>query len=135
MIVSISRRQWQLPRKHAGRHPSRLRCGGGWYRVDVQVVLTIMPLFMIRLDRTTNGVGRVNQQPQSYLAQLDAGKGQGIPTLQQVFDTIGTQTDITLELKHTFSLDKFVDYIEDHIQRGVITREQLLLSFDHHQLL
>ncbi|MEI5639629.1 MULTISPECIES: glycerophosphodiester phosphodiesterase [unclassified Pseudoalteromonas] len=88
------------------------------------------------LDRTTNGVGRVNQQPQSYLAQLDAGKGQGIPTLQQVFNTIGTQTDINLELKHTFSLDKFVDYIEDHIQRGVITREQLLLSsFDHHQLL
>ena len=88
------------------------------------------------LDRTTNGVGRVNEQTQAYLATLDAGKGQSIPTLQQVFATIGKQTDINLELKHTFGLDKFVTYIEEHIQQGVITREQLLISsFHHHQLL
>ncbi|MCF2908756.1 MULTISPECIES: glycerophosphodiester phosphodiesterase [Pseudoalteromonas] len=88
------------------------------------------------LDRTTNGRGKVNETTRAALSQLKLSNNEAVPTLQQVLDTIGQQTTINLELKHTFSLDKFVATIEDNVQRGIIARHQLLLSsFDHHQLL
>ncbi|KZN47452.1 glycerophosphodiester phosphodiesterase [Pseudoalteromonas luteoviolacea] len=87
------------------------------------------------LDRTTNGKGMVKNASRAELNKLDAGNGEGIPTLQDVFNLIGKQADINLELKHTYSLDKFVNYIEKNVQEGIIERSQLILSsFDHHQL-
>jgi glycerophosphoryl diester phosphodiesterase len=48
------------------------------------------------VDRTTNGTGRVNDLPLAALLELDAGshfdiayKGESIPTLSQVFETVG----------------------------------------------
>ncbi|CAM4077545.1 glycerophosphodiester phosphodiesterase [Pseudoalteromonas byunsanensis] len=87
------------------------------------------------LDRTTNGTGRVNQTTLQDIQLLDAGNGEHIPNLQQVFDEIGQKTMINLELKHTFGLDQFVACIEQNVQKGVINRDQLLVSsYDHHQL-
>ena len=87
------------------------------------------------LDRTTNGNGRVVDTPFSEIAKLDAGNGQHVLNLQQVLELIGTQTQINLELKHTFGLDKLVQILEQNVAEGIIEREQLLLSsFDHHQL-
>ncbi|WP_404393134.1 glycerophosphodiester phosphodiesterase [Pseudoalteromonas phenolica] len=87
------------------------------------------------LDRTTNGTGRVVDTPFSEIAKLDAGNGQKILNLQQVLELIGTQTQINLELKHTFGLDKLVSTLEQNVADGIIEREQLLISsFDHHQL-
>ncbi|OHU86223.1 MULTISPECIES: glycerophosphodiester phosphodiesterase [Pseudoalteromonas] len=87
------------------------------------------------LDRTTNGIGKVNQTSLQEIQLLDAGNGEHIPCLQQVFDVIGQQTMINLELKHTFGLDQFVACIEQNVQQGIIKRDQLLVSsFDHHQL-
>ncbi|MAD90368.1 MAG: glycerophosphodiester phosphodiesterase [Pseudoalteromonas sp.] len=87
------------------------------------------------LDRTTNGTGRVVDTPFSEISKLDAGNGQKILNLQQVLELIGTQTQINLELKHTFGLDKLVSTLEQNVADGIIEREQLLISsFDHHQL-
>lgn len=87
------------------------------------------------LDRTTNGTGRVVDTPFSEISKLDAGNGQKILNLQQVLELIGTQTQINLELKHTFGLDKLVSILEQNVADGIIEREQLLISsFDHHQL-
>lgn len=87
------------------------------------------------LDRTTNGNGRVVDTPFSEIARLDAGNGQNVLNLQQVLELIGSQTQINLELKHTFGLDKLVQILEQNVAEGIIEREQLLLSsFDHHQL-
>jgi glycerophosphoryl diester phosphodiesterase len=87
------------------------------------------------LDRTTNGHGRVIDTAFSDIAQLDAGEGQKVLSLQQVLELIGTKTQINLELKHTFGLDKLVNILEQNVQHGIIEREQLLISsFDHHQL-
>ena len=87
------------------------------------------------LDRTTNGNGRVVDTPFSEIAKLDAGEGQQVLNLQQVLELVGTQTQINLELKHTFGLDKLVQILEQNVTEGIIEREQLLLSsFDHHQL-
>ncbi|HWB60056.1 MAG TPA: glycerophosphodiester phosphodiesterase family protein, partial [Chthoniobacteraceae bacterium] len=37
------------------------------------------------LERTTNGHGLVQEQTFDYLRSLDAGKGEKIPTLREVF--------------------------------------------------
>ncbi|ALO40906.1 glycerophosphodiester phosphodiesterase [Pseudoalteromonas phenolica] len=87
------------------------------------------------LDRTTNGQGRVVDTPFSEINTLDAGDGQKVLNLQQVLELINTQTQINLELKHTFGLDKLVSTLEKNVAEGIIEREQLLISsFDHHQL-
>lgn len=87
------------------------------------------------LDRTTNGNGRVVETAFSEISKLDAGDGQQVLNLQQVLELVGTQTQINLELKHTFGLDKLVQVLEQNVKGGIIEREQLLISsFDHHQL-
>lgn len=57
------------------------------------------------VDRTTNGTGRVNDLPLAALLELDAGshfdtayKGESIPTLSQVFETVGRKIFINIEL-------------------------------------
>jgi len=51
------------------------------------------------VSRTTNGQGKVNHLKFEELRQLDAGRGETIPTLAEVFDLIGNQLYINIELK------------------------------------
>jgi len=57
------------------------------------------------LDRTTDGTGRLNSLPLAALRELDAGshfsiqyKGEKIPTLAEVFEAVGHQLFINVEL-------------------------------------
>ena len=51
-------------------------------------------------------------------------------------DWVNDKTLLNLELKHTFSLDKFVELIESNISSGKLSRDNLLVSsLDHHQLM
>ena len=88
------------------------------------------------LDRTTSGRGKVNACSKEQIQQYDAGNGECVPTLQQAIDWVADKTLLNLELKHTFSLDKFVELIESNVSAGKISRDNLLVSsFDHHQLM
>lgn len=51
------------------------------------------------LDRTTNGTGPVSTHTLEELKKLDAGKGETIPTLQEVIDFVGNKVRIVVELK------------------------------------
>jgi len=57
------------------------------------------------VNRTTNGTGRVRDLPLAALQELDAGshfdtafKGESIPSLSQVFETVGKKLFINIEL-------------------------------------
>lgn len=52
-----------------------------------------------RLERTTNGRGRVADVSFSYLRGLDAGQGQQVPTLQEVLDLVEATVPLNIELK------------------------------------
>jgi glycerophosphoryl diester phosphodiesterase len=41
------------------------------------------------VDRTTNGSGNVHQLPLHQLRQLDAGNGERVPTLDELFESLG----------------------------------------------
>lgn len=88
------------------------------------------------LDRTTSGRGKVNKLSREQIQRFDAGNGEFVPTLSQLIDWVANKTLINLELKHTFSLDKFVAQIEAKVAANKLSRDNLLVSsFDHHQLM
>ncbi|KZY49108.1 glycerophosphodiester phosphodiesterase, partial [Pseudoalteromonas shioyasakiensis] len=105
--------------------------------IDVQSCLDdYMIIHDTWLDRTTSGRGKVNACSKEQIQQYDAGNGECVPTLQQAINWVGDKTLLNLELKHTFSLDKFVELIESNVSAGKISRDNLLVSsFDHHQLM
>jgi len=51
------------------------------------------------VDRTTDGIGPVCDFTVDELKQLDAGKGQRIPTLQEVVEVINNKVTLVIELK------------------------------------
>lgn len=58
-----------------------------------------------RLERCTDGSGVLIAQSCAYLASLDAGQGESIPTLWQVMEAIAGKAELHIELKgaHTAS--------------------------------
>lgn len=51
------------------------------------------------VDRTTNGSGRVSEFSVAALRELDAGMGQPVPTLDEVFEAFGPSMLYNVELK------------------------------------
>lgn len=51
------------------------------------------------LERTTNGTGKVCEYTLAELKQLDAGKGEQIPTLRELLDLVKDHPTITLDLE------------------------------------
>lgn len=52
-----------------------------------------------RLERTTNGKGRVDQVRFDYLRSVDAGQGQQIPTLHEVLALVEARVPLNIEIK------------------------------------
>ena len=64
-------------------------------RCDGELVVIHDP----RLERTTNGQGRVEESRFEYLRSLDAGQGQQIPTLREVLDLVEARVSLNIEIK------------------------------------
>ena len=67
-----------------------------------------------RLDRTTNGKGMVKDFTLEELRRLDAGKGEKIPTLQEVIDTCRGKVQLLIELKALGSEGEILKKVEDN---------------------
>ena len=87
------------------------------------------------LQRTTNGHGRVDRLSLTRLRQLNAGKGQQIPTLYECLRQINGRCDVNLELKNSAAVIPVltaIDYACSHLN---FRQEQFLVSaFNHHWL-
>lgn len=74
--------------------------GVGAVELDVyQIEDTLIVFHDDRLERCTNGKGKVQEQALSYLRSLDAGNGYQIPLLSEVLDDLPTEVGINIELK------------------------------------
>lgn len=67
-----------------------------------------------KVDRTTDGTGYVRHKTLSELKELDAGNGERIPTLEEVFAEFGGKTRFAIELKEDGAEDKIVNLIKRH---------------------
>lgn len=77
-----------------------IRLGAQMIEFDVQRCCDqLVVIHDPRLERTTNGRGRVADVRFDYLRGLDAGQGQQIPTLQEVLDLVEATVPLNIELK------------------------------------
>ncbi len=87
----------------------------------------------VTLDRTTNGKGRLAQFSLAALRELDAGsffsekfRGEKIPTLDEVFESIGKHAVINVELANYSTprnnlVEKVCELVKHHaLQRSII---------------
>jgi glycerophosphoryl diester phosphodiesterase len=109
----------------------------GAQAIEIDVYLVDGQLVVIhddRLDRTTNGTGRVAEQSFEYLRSLDAGKGQKIPTLQEVIELVDRRAEIIVELKGPNTADPVVALVKSCSGSGTRRDDFLISSFDHYEL-
>jgi len=84
-----------------------------------------------KLDRTTNGKGFVREFTLAELKKLDAGKGEKIPTLQEVIDLIRDKgIFLQIELKES----NMQRYLLDLIQKNNLEERVMVISFLHEEL-
>lgn len=77
-----------------------IRLGADMIEFDVQLCdHQLVVIHDPRLERTTNGKGRVDAVRFDYLRSLDAGQGQQIPTLREVLDLAEGRVPLNVEIK------------------------------------
>ncbi|MBG6109369.1 glycerophosphoryl diester phosphodiesterase [Flavobacterium sp. CG_9.10] len=87
------------------------------------------------IDRTTNGIGFVNQLSLRELKQLRIINEQEIPTLQEVFELVNQDCFINIELKNYDTATKVVKLIEKYVSKKNWRYDHFLVSsFDWNAL-
>nr|HDN00678.1 glycerophosphodiester phosphodiesterase [Deltaproteobacteria bacterium] len=79
------------------------------------------------VDRTTNGTGPVSGFTVQEIKRLDAGKGESIPTLQEVVDLIDRRVLLVIELKEEGTEGPVVDLI----RQNDLFHKSCVISFRH----
>jgi len=108
----------------------------GVHRVEIDVHLSkdneLIVMHDAAVDRTTNGTGKIAEMTLVEIKQLDAGKGERVPTLQEVLDAFkefwaqGGATLLQIELKGPGTAAPTVDAIKENGIAGKV----VLSSFD-----
>jgi glycerophosphoryl diester phosphodiesterase len=89
------------------------------------------------VDRTTNGTGNIAKLPLAVLQELDAGvqfteqfSGEKIPTLDEVFETVGKRIYMNVELKnYPTPNDNLVSTVAQIIKKHGLQERILFSSF------
>lgn len=113
-----------------------LELGADGIEVDVHLADgRLMVIHDETLDRTTNGAGLVAEKTFVQLRSLDAGLGERIPTLAEVFDVVNRRAIINVELKGPSTAALVAALIDDCVrQRGWRYEDFIISSFDHAQI-
>lgn len=106
--------------------------------VEVDVQLADGQLLVIHddtLERTTNGHGRVAAKSFAYLRSLDAGQGERMPTLAEIFDAVNRRAIVNAELKGPHTAAPVAALIAEYVnERGWRYEDFLVSAFNHAQL-
>lgn len=113
-----------------------LELGADGVEVDVYFVDGELLVFHdARLERTTNGTGLIHKTPLARLRALDAGDGERIPTLREVFDTMGDTAFLNVELKGPGTAAPVTALIREYVRdRQWPLWRFLVSSFDKKEL-
>lgn len=88
-----------------------------------------------RLERCTDGRGVLMAQSRTYLESLNAGEGEGIPTLWQVMEAIAGQAELHIELKGVQTADEVARLTRRaEAELGFTTAQWVVSSFHHPEL-
>ena len=110
-----------------------LELGADGVEIDVRFVDDELIVFHdARLERVTDGRGPVARKRFADLRALDAGKGERIPTLREVFETVDRRAFINIELKGRRTAAPVEALIHEFIARHGWTYEHFIVSSFHH---
>lgn len=120
-----------------------MKLGADWVEVDAQLHEgELLLMHDLRLERTTNGSGRLADHSLATLRALDAGQGQKIPTLQEALNLLDARVGINIELKTWNGAAAAVaETLRNALAQGWPTDKLLVSSFhlpelyEFHQLL
>jgi glycerophosphoryl diester phosphodiesterase len=116
-----------------------LNLGADGFELDTQLTSDghVVVLHDPTVDRTTNGHGKLSRLPLAKLRELDAGssfsekfRGEKIPTLDDVFETIGKRAIINVELKNfSTPFDNLTEKVCEVVRRHEMQKNILFSSF------
>jgi len=100
-------------------------------QVEVDIHLTrdgrLVVIHDETVDRTTNGHGRVRDLTFEEMRDLDAGKGEVVPTLEEVISLVKGKVTLQVELKGIGVEERAVEIVEE---AGIVD-EVMFTSFRH----
>ncbi len=105
--------------------------------LDVYVCKTgeVIVMHDDKVDRTTNGKGYTEEKTFAELRELDAGKGELVPTLEEVLDVIDKKVIVNVELKGKNTALATSQVIQKYIKKkGWAESDFMVSSFDHREL-
>jgi glycerophosphoryl diester phosphodiesterase len=113
-----------------------LALGADMLEIDVLVLPTgeIILMHDDRVDRTTNGRGLTLDISFAELRNLDAGKGERIPTLQEAIELVNGRVPLIIELKNPGSAQPVARLLRQYLSRGWQPDRFLVSSFNHPEL-
>lgn len=108
-----------------------IELGASWIELDVRLHGKALLVFHDhRLERCTNGRGRLADHPLRYLRGLDAGGGERIPLLGEVLGRVGRRARINIEMKTSRGTARAVALLlKRHLKRGWRPDDFLVSSF------
>lgn len=109
----------------------------GAHSIELDVYLCEGELVVIHddtLDRTTNGHGPIGSHTLAELRRLDAGQGERIPLLREVFDMVDRRAGINIELKGPGTAAAVAAFVAYYRQAGWDDALLLVSSFDWEEL-
>jgi len=114
-----------------------LELGVDMIELDVYICKTgeLVVMHDDKVNRTTNGSGYLTEKTYQELQKLDAGKGEKIPTLEQVLDLVDKKIDVNIELKGPNTAKPIAKVIDKYIrQKDWSDQHFLISSFNHREL-
>lgn len=114
-----------------------LELGVDMIELDVQACKSgeLMVMHDLKVDRTTNGTGYVCEKTFEELRTLDAGKGQKIPSLQEVLECIDKNIRVNVEIKGEGIARAVFNVIAQYVkEKGWSWDDFLVSSFNHYEL-
>ncbi len=107
--------------------------GADGIELDVQLSADGQVVIMhdTTVDRTTNGRGNVSDMTVAQLQTLDAGQGQTVPTLDELFETMGPHILYNVEMK-PFAVDaeRLATAVASRIRAHNLAAQVLVSSFN-----
>jgi len=102
------------------------------HRVDNELLV----IHDYRLERTTNSNGILYDKSLQYLRSLDAGQGERIPFLTEVFNLVDKRVGINIELKSPDTAKPVTELVNCYINtHGWSLDHFIISSFDQPELL
>jgi len=109
--------------------------GCTWIELDVHFVDNeLIVIHDSRLDRTTNGKGKIYDLSLEEIQSYDAGNGEHIPTLTEVLDLVDRRIGVNVELKGRATAAPVDQILTRYCDAGWHPEHFQVSSFNHDEL-